>query len=264
MSYCPQTDITTALMIGPTVRQTEFLRAELSRLARVAHHPALVPTLMADCLRDVLGRRVDVCMMATGLIETEWMHMRPMPSGRDVVNVSARAVDNARDLGIIETDLEMLEAQVAGTVDFVQLTSDASPRSEKGKEKSRADMLEIGLILEERLNFVSSTITHPRLRARMYKERTLSILSAALFSTSFMAAANPPQWTFWATVVPLTAAILAGIVTWRLWTPPSWLRRWPDMAYWMRRLKRKLRRRFRLNDDASSTTSGSTSLVEDD
>lgn len=79
-----------------------------------------------------------------------------------------------------------------------------------------------------------------------------------------MAAANPPQWTFWATVVPLTAAILAGIVTWRLWTPPSWLRRWPDMAYWMRRLKRKLRRRFRLNDDASSTTSGSTSLVEDD
>ncbi|TLD21938.1 hypothetical protein PspLS_08246 [Pyricularia sp. CBS 133598] len=307
MSYCPETDITTALMVGPTVRQTEFLRAQVCKLARIAHHPALVPTLMAESARNVMVYHVRSVSTTITQLETSYRHIAPISICTQVVNIT-------KDLALTETELEMLETQRAATVDLVHLTSDGGPRSEKGKERSRADIVEIGLVLEERLDFLASTTKHPRLKVRMYKERsqamftlaaspnstpsaaalfqirstldeqlrrsttrfwwfravvltvitfTPGIFAATLFSTSFMSAANPPQWTFWATAAPLTVGVLVALAIWRFWQPPWWLSRWPDMASWMRQTKRKVRRRFGLSDD-SSTSTGSTSLVEDD
>lgn len=313
LSHNPVTDITTILLIGPTVRQTEFLRLQITRLARFAHHPALLPTLMSANAGSVLTRRVDEYTLFTTMLESEWMRPRPGPA---VMGVSVKAVENARNLAIADMEMDMLEAQLSGTADFVQMTSSPGPESKKGKEKARDDVVGIGLALGERLEFVAGMIAGPRLRARMYKERNQSILSAAinpvvtnafynlstlrtfsifreahdkntyrwlkaivitvmafipgifaaaLFSTPFMTVADPPQWAFWLSFVPLTIGYLAVFTTWSSWKAPEWLGHWPDMARWMRRFKRKIRRRFGISDDTSSVSSGSaTSLVDDD
>lgn len=170
MSYCPKTDITTALMVGLTVRQTEFFRAQVCKLARIAHHPALVPTLMAESVRRVIVGRFFTIDAVAKSIEISFRLLSPM-------RLCIRAVQILKDLAILEMELEMLETQRAGAVDFVHLTSDGGLRSEKGKEKPRLDIVDIGLVLEERLDFLLITTKQPRAMIRMHKERVQAVLS---------------------------------------------------------------------------------------
>lgn len=81
-----------------------------------------------------------------------------------------------------------------------------------------------------------------------------------------MAALHPPLWSFWAAAVPFVGGVLALWGSWDKWKLPWWMKRSPrlEVARWMRDFKRWARRRIGLSDASSTTSSGSTSIVDDD
>ncbi|EJT70985.1 hypothetical protein GGTG_12006 [Gaeumannomyces tritici R3-111a-1] len=296
LSHDGATGVTTALMLGQSGRQSEFVRAQVARLARLAHHPALLPAVLLAAMRSSTGGSLVEVARLCGLWvsytectidEAERLREFVARLSRDVEGARAAALAKGYGRQEQDADAAALSYSMAGS-----------------------DLDEVGFIIDERLDFIIHKARYTLSTARYVRERSMDfmptmgnyiaqgiyvrmsnlrirgmkqlrvicltllaflpgILVTTFFSTSFMADLRPPHWAFWAAAVPFVGGVLALWGTWDAWKLPWWMKRSPklyrlEVARWMGDFKRWARRRIGLSDVSLTTSSSSSTSIVDD
>ncbi|KAL8386893.1 hypothetical protein RB595_010309 [Gaeumannomyces hyphopodioides] len=197
LSHDGATGVTTALMLGQSGRQSEFVRAQVARLARLAHHPALLPAVLLAAMRSSTGGVVEGHRNKMHTAEATYRRGAPGPG---LVNLytSQSLVEVARLCGLWVSytectvdEAERLRAFVARLsrdVEAARAAAAAAAVHAKGEGRQQqdagavgysmadSDLDEVGLIIDERLDFIIHKARYTLSTARYVRERSMDFI----------------------------------------------------------------------------------------
>lgn len=184
-------------MVGQSSRQSEFVRAQVARLARLAHHPALLPALLLSAMRSSTGAVVEG--HRNKMHTTEASHRRgggALGLSPNSLYASQSLVEVARLCGLWVSytectvdEAERLRAFVARlSRDVEAARAAATPARVKDEQQqgddagmggysmADSDLDEIGLIIDERLDFILHKARYTLSTARYVRERSMDFI----------------------------------------------------------------------------------------
>ncbi|KAL8351427.1 hypothetical protein RB601_000552 [Gaeumannomyces tritici] len=209
LSHDGATGVTTALMLGQSGRQSEFVRAQVARLARLAHHPALLPAVLLAAMRSSTGGVVEGHRnkmhtaeaahrrAAAGLAPARFGGGGSGAPGPGPANLytSQSLVEVARLCGLWVSytectidEAERLREFVARLSRDVEGARAAALAKGYGRQEQDADAAalsysmagsdldEVGFIIDERLDFIIHKARYTLSTARYVRERSMDFM----------------------------------------------------------------------------------------
>lgn len=153
LSYCSSTRVTNALLLGLSPIQAVFLYNQVKKLATIAGHPALLPTLLSTYRSSLLEKLIGDQMSNLFLVENQsgqtfvsvlteqGILPRKNPSDEDISNNALGIMQLAP---IWECYAKSLLLQIESIKRFIQAFGDKNPE----------DTTQIREMLLERLDFL--------------------------------------------------------------------------------------------------------------